>query len=256
MTQEHTSQVASIDDIPPDIQHLAQETQLGKLRKVYNARRTTRREIGLGLILGSSVFWGLGALMLILVIELADPETRLSLLLEIALPFILPGLLLLLPGCYLLFHHGTYAHWRVYLYEKGFIYEKGIAKLMFPWDRIARVKGQVKAIEVTHAGRRGHTYTEIKTLYSYHIHDKSGEKVELTNAFPDIAELVDIILEEVTCRLAPPEVRLSPPDSAVTFNDFTLDHEGIGSKQAKLPWREVREIAIHDGSATIHKREE
>ncbi len=236
-------------DIPLEIQHMAKEAQLGELCKVYNR---DKKDVGILLIVMSSTILGIPALVLIPLAVFSNID--LVLMLIIGFPFLLLGLPMLWAGCNLVFHRGIYPYWHIYLWQNGFVYQKGKVRLAFRWDQIASIKGYVKQVEY-HSTYRRHSFVEERTTYSYKVRHQDGNEIELNNIFPEIVELIDIVLEESARQLAPREVNVAHPRSIVAFTHFALDQQGIGNEQEQVSWEEMREIAMKYGVAIVRKVE-
>ncbi|MBA2284075.1 MAG: hypothetical protein H0W02_01185 [Ktedonobacteraceae bacterium] len=238
-------------DIPLEIQRMAKEAQIGELRKVYSASNRPTKEVGNALVLVGGSLLAAFVFMVLLLTVFAHIDIA-SFILPFGIFFLLPALLTLLPGCYMLLHRGIYPHWHIYLWHDGFVYEKGQDRRIFRWDQIVSIKGEVKHTEYHHTSKHI-SFTEEKITYDYQVRHQDGDEVKLSNIFPEIAELIDILLAESARQLAPQEVTVARPESTIALSNFALDQQGIGNEQEKVSWEEIREIVMKDGVAIVRK---
>ena len=247
-------------DIPPEVQQMAKEVQLGELRKVYGASNHNIKKTGIIFTITGGVFLGILALILILLTVLGNidahfsPEIMLILMLYLGLPFLILGLAFLLPGCNMAFRQGIYPYWHIYLWQNGFVYEKGKLRQVFRWNQIASIESNVKQVEYYRSNGR-HTFVSERTIYFYKVRNRDGGAIEPSNIFPEIAELIDAVLEESAQQLAYCEINVAHPKSIVAFTSFALDRQGIGNDQEKVSWEEIQEIAMKNGAVVVRKVE-
>lgn len=224
---------STLSDLDPDIRFLAEKEELGELRKVYHAskRYTATRVSGWVFTL-----WGCVYVFLFITIILFSP-------LHPSPFWTLPGPILVIIGCSMILPRRIYAHWHVYLWESGFLYEKGTLRQVFRWDQIGHIQGS--AIYVPQRGR---------TIFTYNVRRMDGYEVKLHAVFPDIAELIDIVLEAFARSVTTQDLRIAPLRSR-TFADFQLDSQGIKNKQEELSWQDLEEITIENGRVTVLKKQ-
>jgi hypothetical protein len=230
-------------DLSPEIQSLAEMEELGEWCKVYPVWKPAT-----GLFVGGQVCmaWGVLALVLDALLITATLFSPRPPLWTVIFALAASGLLLLMAGCYLCFSRRIYAHWQVSLWQDGFIYEKKQIRQAFRWNQIERVQGDIVHV---HNG-------PAPILYTYKVRRQDGYEVKLGSVFSDIAELIDVVLEECARHLAPQELSMVPPRSTRTFTALTLDRQGIGNKQETLSWQEIQEFMTKNGTVTLRKKAE
>jgi hypothetical protein len=154
----------------------------------------------------------------------------------------LPGLLCLVAGGCLLLPRRIYTQWHIYLCESGFLYEKGQVRQAFRWDQIESIRGSA-----SYNPQSG------KTFLIYKVRRLDGYEVKLNNAFSEIVQFIDILLEKFSRQVASRGLNMVPPRDR-TFADFTLDRQGIRDKQGVLSWQEIQELTIEHGTMAVLKR--
>lgn len=223
----------TMHDLSPEIRTLANKAELGEPRKVYHAsKRYASIRLAGQIFLLWAVVWIVGSVLAVLFSS--HPPSPL---------WILPGLLLLAGGCYMVFPQKSYACWNVSLWQTGFLYEKGPLRQVFRWDQIENIQGNAIYIP-----QRGYT------VFTYKVRRRDGYEVKLNNVFLGIAELIDILLEEFSRHVSSPEITIVPLRSK-TFTDLKMDHLGVSSKQETLSWEEMQEMTIENGRISVLKKE-
>ena len=215
-------------DISPEIQNLVGMERLGELRKVYTISKQ------------NTTLFGIGFLCTILGVIFTPCLFTLS---PHSPAFVVPGLILLMAGGYLVFSQRIYSsmssRWHIYLWQYGFIHEKGQIRQVFRWDQIDNIY------------RNPHP-----NISSCKICRQDGYKISINYAFLERDELIDIIFEEFARQCAPQELIVAPPKSIRTFPYVKLDRQGIGNEQERLSWQEIQMFMTKKGTVSLIKKEE
>jgi uncharacterized protein DUF6585 len=220
-------------DLDPAIWTLAREAELGELRNVYHVSQYRANITTIG---GVLLMFGVGITIFSIFAFFLAP-THPSLL------FALPGLFFLVLGGYLVLPQRIYVRWHVYLYDTGFLYEKGSLRQVFRWDQIENIQGST-----------GYNPQQGQTFFNYKVRRQDGYEIKLNDTFLDIAQLIDTILDGFSRQAASRELTILPPRDNI-FASFTLNRQGISNKQGMLPWQEMQELIIENGTMAVLKRE-
>lgn len=225
-----------VRDLDPAIWSLAQQEELGELRRIHHATQYTTRPMvwaTLCLVLGFSCVISAIFLSILPSVTNSPPLSA----------FFLSGICLVVIGGCLLIPRRVYAHWHIYLWEQGFIYQKGSLLQAFRWNQIKHIQGNV----VTNAQSN-------ETLFNYTIRHHNGYEVNLTNKFQDTAQLIDAILDGFSHYAATRELAFVPPRDKVFALNFKLDLQGISDKQGTaIGWQDIQELTIEKGTMAVLK---
>jgi hypothetical protein len=123
----------------------------------------------------------------------------------------------------------------VYLYEHGFV--RAVNPLeVYAWDDL---------ISVTMAGlrrsRKGHT------RWRFTVVDKHEREVTLGGETPDVGDLGEVVVAEVTRRLVPWYVSVITDDGTVELGPFTVGLLGVGKDGDLVPWEYIDEVVVSNG---------
>lgn len=190
MKEKHIFDTSQHNELDPTIWSLAEKMALGKLHAVYHASRRDTAGWLAGLTL---LFMGFTLILPLLIALSVVPITAFFL-------SFLSGLLSLATGVCLLRPRPIYAHWHISLWDTGFLYAKGREYQVFRWDQIEKI--QCSSRYTPQPGR---------TFFHYKICRRDGYEVKLNNAFPELAQLIDVVLERYSRQVAEQELTLLPP---------------------------------------------
>lgn len=128
----------------------------------------------------------------------------------------------------------------VYLLESGFVQVRPLE--VFAWDDL---------VSVTMAGlrraRRG------RTDWRFTVIAADGREAELGRELPDVAELGEIVVTEVTRRVLPWYVKAVQVGGAVSFGPFVVDREGVTKDGDRIPWVSVQGVVIENGMVQVRR---
>lgn len=114
---------------------------------------------------------------------------------------------------------------------------------MFRWDQIESIKGSA-----AYSPQFGHS------IITYKVRRLDGLKVKLDATFPEIAELIDQILEAFARQVASPDLRIIS-HRWKTFAHLKLDRQGISNQREALSWQEMDEIAVEHRVMTVFTKD-
>ena len=213
-----------VRDLEPEIAVLARKAELGELRKIYHAstRNTARNGGGWALLVYGILYFVFATFA---VLSSASPA------------WLLPGLILVVPGIFLIIPPRIYALWHIYLWDSGFVYEKGPLRQVFRWDGIEHIQSELRFGGLIYRVRR-----------------QDGYEITLNKIFPNVTELITTVAEEFLRQATAEELKIAPPRNRA-FGEFKLDRQSISDKQGALTWQEVEELTIENGVITVLKRE-
>jgi len=224
--QSRISRESNTLDTLPEIRDMATMEELGELRKVYTISKQNTNPFGIGVL--CTIF---GLSITPFIFSPSPPPPVIA----------IPGFLLLMIGCYLVFSRRIYARMssrhHIYLWQYGFIYEKGQTRQVFRWDQIDNIHASVRS----------------NTSFCK-ICRQDGYKVGLSYAFSERNELIDTLFEAFARQFAPQDLIIAPPKSIRRFVDVKLDRQGIGNAQEAIPWQEIHEFMPKDGMITLGKK--
>jgi hypothetical protein len=131
----------------------------------------------------------------------------------------------------------------VYLYEHGFIRVANPPEV-YPWDDV---------IAVTMAGlrrsRRG------RTTWRFTVVDRHDREVMLGGDVPDVGDLGEVVVAEVTRRLVPWYTSVIADGGTVELGPFTVGPPGIAKDGELVPWAHVEEVVVSNGVVYVHSTE-
>jgi hypothetical protein len=228
---QSSSFAKNVFDVPQEIQCIADEERLGDLCKIYNIAKGNTTICLTGKL---CIFFGIFMTFFDLMLY---SETFFDHLIYTILAFTL-----LMIGLYTTLSRRIYAHWHIYLWQYGFIYEKKQIRQAFRWNQIESIQADV-----------AHIHNSI--IYTCKVRHRSGYEVKLGNVFLEISELIDILLIESAHQFAAQELIIAPSKGIKTFINIKLDRQGIGNEQETLPWHEIREFLVKEGTIMLFKKE-
>ena len=79
-----------------------------------------------------------------------------------------------------------------------------------------------------------------------------GRVLRLEDDIPDVRTLGVAVAEEVTARIVPRHLEAVRARESVRLGPFTVDLDGVEKDGERLPWKEVRDVAIDNGMVTVH----
>ncbi|EFH87461.1 DUF6585 family protein [Ktedonobacter racemifer] len=132
---------------------------------------------------------------------------------------------------------------KAFLYQGGFIYTSGSQLNVIRWDRVEAV--WMKVVRTSRYGSARHTYT---------IKSPDGSQVVISSHLKKVKELGDVIMNEVTRRHLPLARQAYASGVPVSFGDLSVSLQGIGFRDKLLPWPEVKDVKLVNGSVQVKKQ--
>ncbi len=220
-------------ELNAEIRELAQREELGELRKVYRASN-----LHTGSVAGGMLFMWLGFLWILLTgfLLFSRPSFPAWSILPGLAPFAL-GLLMILVS----WKRSRSQH--ISLWQAGFIYERRQVRQVFRWDQIESIKGSA-----AYSPQFGHS------IIIYKVRRLDGLTVKLDATFPEIADVIDHLLEAFARQVAPPDLRIVS-HRRKTFSHLKLDRQGVSNQLEALSWQEMEEIAVEHGVMTVFPKD-
>jgi len=164
---------------------LAKQSELGELSKIYHASRRPTAGNTIGWVL---LVYGICYILF----------ATLAVFFSVSPAWILPGLILVVPGVFLVLPRSIYAHWHIYLWDSGFVYEKGPLRQVFRWDQIEHIQSELRFGGLVYVVRR-----------------LDGYEVTLNKIFPDVTELITIVAKEFLRQATAEELKITHPEIEV-----------------------------------------
>jgi Family of unknown function (DUF6585) len=209
------------EPFPPRVRRIARRSRLGAPVRAHDSR---------GRALAWVALLGLAGVVLV--------PAGLSYLDEGDTPLAVPSLLLAaayLGGAGWILGRSVLDGRGVYLYERGFVRAVNPPEV-YAWDDL---------IAVTMAGlrrsRRG------RTAWLFTVVDSDDREVTLGGEIPDVGDLGEVLVAEVTRRLVPWYVSVIADDGTVELGPFTIGLSGIAKDGDLVPWEYVDEVVVSDG---------
>ena len=121
----------------------------------------------------------------------------------------------------------------VYLFEGGFVVEPGGA---YHWDDLE----SVRVAGVRHA-------TQARTRYRFAVTAADGTEVVLDGGLPDVRDLGETVLAEVSRRVLPRLRGRVRGGGSVRLGPFTVGADGVEKEGETVPWPALREAGLDNG---------
>lgn len=131
---------------------------------------------------------------------------------------------------------------RVYLFEHGFVRFAGRRTAAAHWDELSAVT----VAGLQRAARR-------RTEWRFTISRTDGRSLAIGDELPDVHDLGEVIVTEVTRRLVPGFVDEVAAGRAVRIGPFTVSPDGIAKDGDSVPWDAVREIGMSNGMVFVRR---
>lgn len=132
---------------------------------------------------------------------------------------------------------------KAFLYQEGFVYTSGSQLNVIRWDRVEAV--WMKVVRSSRYSSTRHTYT---------IKSPDGAQVVISSHLKKVKELGDVIMNEVTRRHLPLARQAYASGVPVSFGDLSVSLQGIGFRDKLLPWHEVKDVKLVNGSVQVKKQ--
>jgi hypothetical protein len=123
----------------------------------------------------------------------------------------------------------------VYLYEHGFVRAANPLEV-YAWDDLSAV---------TMAGLR--RSSRGRTKWRFTVVDKDDREVTLSRETPDVGDLGQVVVAEVTRRLVPWYVSVIAEGGTVGLGPFTTGLPGIAKDGEMVPWTSISEVVVSNG---------
>ena len=134
----------------------------------------------------------------------------------------------------------------VYVFTEGAVRAKGSTVDVLRWDQIEAV--WIKIIR--------HRYRGVMTLYTsytYTVRRGDGAEFKFTSALQGVSMLGDAIEKEVTRRHMPRAIAAYNSGGPVYFGPLMVSMQGISNGVRLLPWHEVGQVSLMNGSVIVPK---
>ncbi len=128
---------------------------------------------------------------------------------------------------------------RLDLYEYGLVQATGVGIRIMRYDNAFVKQTIVKS-------RSG-------TTYRYNLSDPAGTEIELTNLYPRPQEWGSKIQDAVTTAQLPGAWSALQAGHRVEFGPLWLTLHEIGGGQRSVPWSQVQELKIYNGSVSVRQ---
>jgi hypothetical protein len=125
------------------------------------------------------------------------------------------------------------------LYTGGLSVTGPDGEAAYAWDELASVTVSGRA-----AGPR--------IRWRFTIVADDGRVLRLEDDIPDVRTLGVAVAEEVTARIVPRHLEAVRAGGSVRLGPFSVDLDGVEKDGERLPWKEVRDVAIDNGMVTVH----
>ena len=123
----------------------------------------------------------------------------------------------------------------VYLYEHGFVRTANPPEV-YAWDDVSAV-----TMAGLRRSRRG------RTKWRFTVVDKDDREVTLGGETPDVGDLGEVVVAEVTRRLVPWYVKVIAEGGTVELGPFTTCLPGIAKDGELVPWAHISEVVVSNG---------
>jgi hypothetical protein len=225
-----------VSDISPSVSQSAAQAQLGDQPVAAFHVRVTGQVlaagifcllIGLGLIAGGVAIYA--------IIPYPDAVGTGTLIVMGIL-----GLLCVAGALYNFFYGVIHQNWHVYVYKHGFIYTRGQVPQVFRWDQVETIWFQVT--------RNSYNGIYTGTTHWYRVRRQDGVEVILNNRFARIADLGEMVNEQITQSKLPQVVAAYNAGYPIAFGSLNISQQGISNAYGMmLPWWEIKGISIQRG---------
>jgi hypothetical protein len=213
---------------PPDILQQAATYQLGNPLQVYKPAFSPPAAIGIAV--------GVTVLDLVALVALLAVSGRLLIYL-----LVIPILMIIFAVRAVM-----YGNKIVYTFNGGMIQATGQQQRdVVRWDQVEAVWQKVI--------RMRYYYFFSRMSYKYTVRRSDGTTFTFNNVLKNVAELGQVIQQEVTRLHAPRAIAAYNSGAPVVFGPFTLNMQGISNGRDLLPWNTVKGIKIDRGVVTIMK---
>lgn len=133
---------------------------------------------------------------------------------------------------------------KAFLYQEGFVYTSGSQLNVIRWDRVEAVWMKIVRTSRYNSSTRN-TYT---------IKSPDGSQVVISSHLKKVKELGEVIMNEVTRRHLPLARQAYASGVPVSFGDLSVSLQGIGFRDKFLPWPEVKDVNLVNGTVQVKKQ--
>jgi hypothetical protein len=130
----------------------------------------------------------------------------------------------------------------VYLFTGGFVLAERGRRTAYAWDELT---------SVTVSGVRDAASSP--TRFRFAVSTPDGE-ITLGPELPDVRDLGERVLAEVTGRLLPGQLARVRAGERVRMGAFALDRDGVEKEGERLSWNEVTESGVDNGIVFVGGR--
>ncbi|HXA59971.1 MAG TPA: DUF6585 family protein [Streptosporangiaceae bacterium] len=127
----------------------------------------------------------------------------------------------------------------VFRYEHGFVRINPFQ--VYGWDEVTAVT--VTAVQ--HSKRR-------RTAWRFMVERSDGRSTTLGAELPDLGDLGEAMVAEVTVRVVPAYQDVIAAGGSVGLGPFTIDPLGVSKDGELIPWAYVREVTMDNGVVAVH----
>lgn len=155
------------------------------------------------------------------------------------------GLFVALAGGWSILSSKRGQHLVIRTFANGFTYSDHTGHKLFHWDNITAVKMGI----VNNRKARVNSYT-------FTIQDNTGQNFTFTQTdttLEGLKQLSDTIQNEVTHRLLPQTYQKFQAGGTVEFGLLQVSQAGLGNGKETIPWAEVEEVKLNNGTITVRK---
>lgn len=130
----------------------------------------------------------------------------------------------------------------VYLFENGFVRSTRRGWAVRNWDDLRTV---------TMAGVQSAPHRH--TAWRFIVTDANGARFVLGDELPDVRDLGEVVIAEVTERMVPRYLEVIESGGAVELGPFTLDRAGVAKDGEVVAWAAVRDVGISNGMVYVRR---